>query len=201
MKTILLLFTQLFFSSFLFSEIKANYNGNKVDIYWTLSNADANIDHVVIERSKNGVYFKEIINVEVGKSSTEFYEIDNNPPSKCAYYRVKQITTDGRYIYSETVMVKNFNKMNYYKNYSKALKGFKANDVLAVVRDNKGKEYYLKLNVAEYGKDLIATTIDVELLKGEYLVIASSEDILLNHKILIIDKEYVSNSFYSLNKK
>ena len=59
MRTIILvsLFSMLVVSK-LFAEVETRFNGNYVEIYWE-NPTGINIDYFVIEKSKNGIKFKE----------------------------------------------------------------------------------------------------------------------------------------------
>jgi hypothetical protein len=200
MKTILLLFSQFIFLTPLFSEINAHYNDDKVEIYWS-ETTSPNIQHFIIERSENGKFFEEIMEVNEVRSEVEYFEIDYNPPVKVAYYRIKKIDKGGDINYSKTILVKNYNKLKLNKNFGKTLKNYKGHNVLVVLKNKKGKEFYLKVDVTEYKKKLFAMSKTSNVQPGAYLVIASSDDILLNKKIELIGKETSNDSFLTLNKK
>jgi hypothetical protein len=199
MKTILLFCCQLIFISSFFSKINANYNDDKVEIYWTQSN-NLKTAYFVIERSENGKHFSETMRVQGGGNNVEYYEIDYQPPSKMAYYRIKQVGVNGNYKYSETILVKNYNKLNYYGNIKKTLKGYKGTDILVILRNKKGKEFYLKVDITEYKKELFAMTIEMDLKSETYLIVATEDDVLLNRKVKVIGSQGSTDSFYTQNK-
>ena len=59
MKIILSLLIQLIFISSLFSKVEAVYINNKVQISWN-NPKHIEVNYFVLERSKNGIKFKEI---------------------------------------------------------------------------------------------------------------------------------------------
>lgn len=142
MRVILLIVTYFIFTSSLFSEIRGNYKGNYVEIYWSEPD-DILLEYFIIERSKNGRYFKPIMKIKCGSKKADYYEIDYNAPSKIAYYRIKQLTNKG-YQYSKTLIVRNHRKD---RNHKKKLKGFKENNVIVVLTNKLGIEYFSKIDV------------------------------------------------------
>jgi len=200
MKVILFLCYQVLFISFFSAEISANYKGDKVEIHWLQSN-NSMAHSFIIERSKNGKYFKEIIKIKCSNNNnTEYYETDYHPPHKIAYYRIKQVDIDGNYKYSKTILVKNYNKLKYYGNNKKALKGYKGRNILLVLKNKAGKDFYLKADVTEYKKELFAMG-NIDLEPGSYLIISAEDDLLLNKKVTIIGREKTLDSFYTQNIK
>jgi len=199
MKIVLLLFVELFFISSLFSEIYANYNDNKVEIYWSKS-TNTKIQHFIIERSKDGIEFETLRQINSGNGGGYYFEIDYQPPIKMAYYRIKQVDFNRNYNYSKTVMVKNYNKLSHSENFNKSLKGYKGRNILVVLKNKKGKEFYLKVDVTEYKKELYAMP-NINLNPDKYLIIATTDDLLLNKKINIIDRQDPIDSYYSQNRE
>ncbi len=79
------------------------FDGKKVELNWvTLS--EMNNDYFSIERSTNGVDFREIAQ-EQGAGTSEmartYLNYDENPQTGINYYRLKQIDFDGSYAYSD----------------------------------------------------------------------------------------------------
>ncbi len=183
MKTLLLLFIQILFSWAAFSEINVNYKGKQVEIEWSTSN-NAKIDYFIIERSKKGKYFKAIMKIKSGEPNTNYYEVDYHPPKKTSFYRIKQVQADGSFTYSETILVKKYTNAKY-----KHLKDYKQNDVLLVLKDKNGNEFYTKASVSENHKQLFAVANNPTLKPAFYTIISSSDDILLNKKIKIINDD------------
>ena len=81
----------------------ARLNDKKeVDIFWTTT-TEINNDYFSVERSKDGVFFTQIAQVNgVGNStSTHHYKaLDDNPFIGINYYRLKQVDYDGTKTYS-----------------------------------------------------------------------------------------------------
>jgi len=183
MKTLLLLFIQILFSFSLFAEINVNYKGKQVEIEWSTS-TNAKIDYFIIERSKNGKYFKAIRKIKSGEPNTNYYEVDYHPPKKISFYRIKQVKSDGSFTYSATILVKRYTNAKYKK-----LKGYHQNDVLLVLKDKNGNEVYTKANITENHKQLFAVADNSSIKPAFYTIISSSDDILLNKQVKIINDD------------
>lgn len=109
MKTTLLFLTPIFFINVLFAEIKNEDKKNIVEISWNTPK-HIEVAYFVIEKSKNGRYYKEILKVnapEKHNKSIKYSEIDANPYNKKTFYRIKQVAVNGREYYSNTVIVEN----------------------------------------------------------------------------------------------
>ena len=199
MKTTLFLLSSFLFSTSLLAEINANYNNGNVEISWSQTN-NYKTSYFLIERSNDGRYFTEIYKVKGSNIGVEYFEIDYHPPIKTAYYKVKQIDTNGDISFSETVLVKNYEKLNFYGKPKSFLKGYKNRDVLVVLKDKKGGKFYLKMDITAYKKELLGISKQITMKADSYTVIASSDDVLLNKKIIIIGNDNSNNSFLSQHK-
>jgi hypothetical protein len=198
MKATLIISLQFFFLTSVFSEVKVNYKDNKVEIHWT-SSVQSELDHFIIERADKSRKFKPIMKVNVGNIEMEYYEVDYHPPSSIVFYRIKKVAKDGTFKYSKTAVTKNYNKLNYYRSFKKVLNDYKGKNILIVLKNKKGEEFYSKADVTAYKKELIAIPT-IKIKEGTYFVIATSDDLLLNKKVKIISREESINSFLILNK-
>jgi hypothetical protein len=207
MKIALLLFAQLLFTPYCFSEVKAFYNdNNKVEISWT-NPSHMNVDYFIIERSKNGNSFKEILKVDGSENNgslIEYFEIDNKPLNKKGYYRIKQVDVDGKTYFSEMVAATNINYIKPLVNLfinpknKKKLKDYDEKNVLVVLLDFEGNEYISKVNLVVENRQLVVTYSNIKLLTGDYLISATSDDRIYGKKIIV--KGNYSNTFYSHNR-
>lgn len=207
MKIILLLCTQLIFISSSFSEVKAIYNNDKVEISWS-NPAHMNVDYFIIERSKNGKHFKEIMKVETGSgncSAVEYFEIDYSPLNIKAFYRIKHVDVSGNSYYSNIVYAQNFNRgkalfgLFSLSRKNAALKDYYGKDILVVLIDASQQEFIARVNVLVEKRELIVTYVDVKLLAGEYLIAATSDNKICGKKINVI--ENYSTSAYTPSRE
>ncbi len=207
MKTISLLLFQLFLIPSLFSEIKATYNENIVGISWA-NPLHIDVDYFVIEKSKTGNNFKEIMKIDGSENlnnSIAYYEIDNNPFHKKGYYRVKQVDINGQIYYSNIALAHNIGNVNPIFNlFAKSsnirkLKNYKGIDILVVLQNSNQEEFIARVNIEEEGNKLITTYVNVRLPAGNYLVTSTSDDKIYGKKI-DVNGSYL-NSAYTLSRE
>ncbi len=191
MKTIFLLFAQLLFVSSSFSEINAIYNNDNVEISWN-NPKHIKVDYFVIERSKNGIKFKEILTIDAtanNGSTIEYYEIDYAPFNKKAYYRIKQVDINGHNYYSEMVMAQNFDNakslFTLFSKKDKKLKDYNEKDILVVLYDSNKKQFVARVDLMMRKKQLTTTYTNEFLPTGEYIVIGTSDDRIYGKKISV----------------
>ena len=83
-------------------------NGNKVNLNWK-TGSEVNSDHFEVEKSTDGLHFSLLANVKAkGNSSvTSYYAtVDPLPVKGLNYYRLKMVDIDGRFVYSQVVVIK-----------------------------------------------------------------------------------------------
>ena len=178
----------------------ANVNEDWVELRWVTS-SEINSDYFVIERSKNGRNWKELITVGAAGNSQqtiEYFEVDYKPYKGTSYYRLKQVDFDGSYEYFSMVPVK-FIKNSKEKGinifphpFTKVKEKLKIEfnnlvdqEVFVVLRDTKGREFYSKVTLVYEENQIVAIPIDATLPVGTYLVIASSENEIYSQKLIV----------------
>ncbi len=196
MKTILLFTILLINTSSVFSKpinVKAYYNNNIVEISW-LNPEHSDIEFFVIERSKHGRYFDEVLKINGARKNKlgyiEYFEIDSKPFKRKGYYRIKSISTTGKTYYSEMVFTENNKSSNFALNLfnlktKSKVKGFSANDVILVLVDSLKNEIIAKVDIVEENNKLIITRTDTFLPTGEYLISGTSEDVIYGATITV----------------
>ena len=178
---------------------EANFNSdkNKVDLKW-ITSSEVNNNYFSIERSKDALIWEEIIITNgAGNSNVniEYFETDYEPYDGISYYRLKQTDFDGNFEYFNIVPVKvdlsNKSEMSLFPNPLRRGEELKINlggikeDVLIVIRDAKGQEFYSKAEIHIENNQLIAVPIDANIPAGMYIVTASSENQIYSQKLLI----------------
>lgn len=88
----------------------ATLNGNKVDLSWTTSQERA-LSHFTIERSTNGVDYKEVGLVFAADNANihtnyDFKDAINSVASGILYYRLRMVDIDGKYQYSPVRLIR-----------------------------------------------------------------------------------------------
>jgi hypothetical protein len=176
---------------------EANFNVDKVDLRW-ITFSEVNNNFFTIERSKDALTWEDVLRTQgAGNSNVniEYFESDYNPHEGVSYYRLKQTDFDGNFEYFNIVPVKvdlsDKGEMNLFPNPLKrgdelniTLEGIKE-DVLIVIRDAKGQEFYSKAQIHYENNQLIAVPISVDIPAGFYIVTASSENQIYSQKLLI----------------
>lgn len=173
-------------------------NSNKIELSWATA-TEVNNDYFTVERSKDGVAFEEIFIVNGAGTSTtikNYFEIDYHPIVGVSYYRLKQTDFNGSISYSNIVPVRYQPNGNFgfslFPNPGEAkdikieLSAAKGQNILVVVRDIAGREFYSKVFVTETDGNKIEA-IDTEhiLAPGIYMVTASSNDAFYSQKLVI----------------
>lgn len=180
----IIIITLLFGSLNLNAQISAFYTNNRVEIAWSHSDIK-NINYFVIEKSKNGKYFKPFLTVPATeKSYSTFLEMDFKPYKHITYYRIRFVNNTGNYYYSETITAK-----NHIRNISNTeLTEYDKINVLVVLKNLNGTDFYAKLNIKENNGELVSETLNEKLKTGRYLIIASEDDTLLGANLKIINR-------------
>ncbi len=148
---------------------QAEVVNGKVNLQW-ITATEINNDFFTIQRSKDGENFEKVNEVpskaEYGYSnSVLFYEEwDENPYQGISYYRLKQTDFDGKYEYSDIIVV----------NVDTTLKRELSVDLYP--NPNRGRMFYLRLRGFEAHEELSFVITDVigNVLHSETIQVRSS---------------------------
>jgi hypothetical protein len=176
---------------------EAHMNGTHVDIQWVTA-YERNSDHYVVERSLDGRDFEEVIRVDgAGKSNMiiKYFDVDATPIEGVSYYRLKQATTNGQFVYSGTVPV-DFDEsgipgMGIFSNSvndeaaAVHVQSLVNEEVLVIVRNGAGDEDYAKVLINKIDGEVTGIDTDGHLAKGTYLITGSSENVLYSRQLMI----------------
>lgn len=177
-------------------QFDAYLDGNKVNLEWQTA-SELNNDYFVIERSADGIRFDEIRIVDGAGSSNQliqYFETDHSPLSGTSYYRLRQVDFDGSATYSQTKIIKTYaalvSELGVYPNptdgaFHVVLANTGEEEVLVVVRDISGKEFYSKVIITSTDQHLEAIDLQGVLPKGTYIVTASSRNELYSQKLIV----------------
>jgi hypothetical protein len=98
---------------------EAKRAGDHVDLDWT-SSSEINNDHYTIERSSDGIQYKELIQIPgAGNTNTTtiYKYTDGSADNSVLYYRLKQTDFNGVFEYLKTVSVPSkLSQFNFYPN-------------------------------------------------------------------------------------
>ena len=177
-------------------------NGKVVDLNWATA-TEKNNDFFTVERSKDAVNLEDISTIKgSGNSSSiiSYSDKDINPYDGISYYRLKQTDFDGKFSYSNIVSVEfepeNSRMLdltvfpNPAKNGNPIYLKFDgvetAKEILVVVKDIVGKEWYSKVVItSETDNSVFAIDHYNNIAPGVYIVIGTSDDGIYYKKIVI----------------
>jgi hypothetical protein len=176
----------------------ADLNGNTVTLDWETLSENGNLGWDIEESQKNTNNFNAIDFVEgAGISNdpiTYFYNTSLNKYGKY-YYRLKQMSSDGSFSYSDNVFV------NYKRTRNAVLTSypnpFNPQSTVAVYID---KAQLVTINVYNMIGQLVTTLFDgiaeegemnftfngLRLSSGAYVVVMQTESNIINHKMLLL---------------
>ncbi len=169
----------------------------KVEITWTTA-SEINNDFYTIERTKDGLSFETVSTIDgAGNSTTliDYFDTDYSPYEGISYYRLKQTDFNGTFSYSNLIPVNYYfgddgftvypNPTTIEAQLTLDLTGLKDQEVLVVVRDVQGKEFYSKVNLISENNQLIALDLENRLVAGVYVVVASSSNKIYSQKLIV----------------
>lgn len=171
-------------------------NGDKVDAFWT-TDSELNNDYFTLERSKDGVSFETVVTTDGAGNSNyilNYTETDFSPYDGISYYRLKQTDFNGSTSYSQIVSVNyifNEDNLSVYPNPSDgttiniALKNIENKEILVVLRDFVGREYYSKVIISLNETEIIGIDLEKKLASGTYIITVSSNNKLYSKKLII----------------
>jgi len=174
------LFTTLLFGNTtdLKTEELATFIDNNVKISWNYS-CSSEIDYFIIEKSKDGKYFKELSFIKNHSTRTgSFIEIDSKPYRNESIYRIKYVLMNGNVYYGKPLIIK--------ENDSDILKWNEKQNIktLLVVKDKHNNDFHFKSTVS-YVNGKIYCLNNPGLAEGKYTIVASDNDALVGYKIYI----------------
>lgn len=164
-------------------------HAGKVDLKWVTKTENVTA-FFIVERSRDGKTFEEVIRVEgvaKGQFYMEYFDADYSPLEGVSYYRLKQTNAKGEELLHNIISV-NYNKPittitpgiaiaqnpeSPATDFNVLLKGFEGKQVLVVLRNNKGEEFFSKVYLSATAHHLIALDPQRSLPRGEYIITAS----------------------------
>lgn len=172
----------------------AKNQGNKVDVSWTTA-SEFNSDYFIVLRSKEGIDFEQVgqVNAAGTNSTTKEYSlVDMEPYSGISYYRLKQVDYDGKFTLSKLVSVnfKDDQGIAVYPNpangeFNVSLKTNRGEEVVIVLRDLLGNQFYSKAIVASDTNEIIVVEPSSKIPAGMYMVVATSRNSIFREKVII----------------
>lgn len=180
-------------------EANVDLEKNAVQLKWK-SSPETTTNKYIIEKSLDKLNWKEVTAVYGAAHKaqvTEYFHIDFEPMANLSYYRIR-LMHDNNDSYSNVVPV------NYVKSEDPsagmnldpscaidnkvvtiAFEDVFEKEILMVVRDQKGEEYYSIVEINIENEELVAVPMEREIPTGDYLIVASSENQLYSQNVSI----------------
>ncbi|MDG1475511.1 MAG: T9SS type A sorting domain-containing protein, partial [Vicingaceae bacterium] len=149
----------------------------------------------------DGKNWEEVIETNGAGNSNqiiEYFETDYEPLTGVSYYRLKQTDFNGDFTYSNIIPVRfeenldTSGSINLFpspvaigETVNVEFKGIYESELLVVLRDIKGREFYSKMVVNIENGKLIGIPIEREIPAGIYLITASSENRIYSQKLIV----------------
>lgn len=171
---------------------------DRVNLYWSTA-SEQNSSHFIIERSADGSEWEAIETVSAAGNSTvqiDYFTIDYAPLMGKSYYRLVQYDNDGNsktypmvpvYFGSngDAPDISLFPNPTSGDDIQVGLSNLKDKEVLVILRDVAGREYFSKVIIVEADEQIIAVDASHHLAAGTYLITASSNDLIYSEKLII----------------
>lgn len=172
---------------------------NKVIISW-ITATEINNDYFIVERSKDGNNWEYLLTTSGAGNSNQiiqYLETDYQPLKDISYYRLKQVDFDGGFSYSDIITVKYVknkaigsfnlfpNPTNIGETINLEFKEINEEDLLLVLRDVSGKEFYSKVIMNIEDGKVVGIPLNMEIPSGIYLITATSNNQVYSQKLMI----------------
>lgn len=180
-------------------EANVDLEKNAVQLKWK-SSPETTTDTYIIEKSLDKLNWKEVAAVYGAghkAQATEYFHIDFEPMANLSYYRIRLVQNNNE-AYSNVVPVNYMRNegptagMNLDPAYAMdnkavtiAFEEVFEKEILMVVRDQKGEEYYSIVEINIENEELVAVPVEREIPTGDYLIVASSENQLYSQNVSI----------------
>jgi len=167
----------------------------QVAIDWATA-TEKNNNYFTVEKTRDGVNYEPVARVNgAGNSSyvLNYRLTDTDPYQGVSYYRLKQTDYNDAYSYSYVVPAAcdsgepefTVYPTPSFGNFNVFFKGITGKEVLLVVRNMMGEEFYSKGFMLDEHSFLQSINLSGKLIPGIYIVIASSDDRVFNRIITI----------------
>jgi hypothetical protein len=173
-----------------------------VQVKWN-SNQHSTASKFIIEKSIDKNTWIEVSTVFGAghkKQSFEYFHMDYSPLENLSYYRITEISAEGEELHSNitpvnyllvdhsTAGINLFPTLAISEEQTIVNIAFEEifeKEILIVVRDRQGEEYYAKVIFNIEDERLVAVPVENEIPKGDYLITASSENQMYSQNIKV----------------
>lgn len=178
-------------------DYSADCSQKEVTIKWSTA-SEQNADFFTVERSFDGSVFSGIATLPAnGNSNTvkKYSFVDTDPYSGKSYYRIRETDFNGATMVSGLMPVNDCSEdLSFFvypnpatgsSQLNVTVSGVKDSEVLIVVTDMLGREFFSKVTLLTDGQQVIAIDPSHQLAAGVYTIVASSKDEIQKKKIVI----------------
>lgn len=170
-------------------ELEAHRIGERVDLKWSIAGI---VKRFHLERSLDGEVWEPLPSMGGSNQTfhrTEYFDVDYGVPSSKLYYRIRLQAHSGEEMISKTAFVPAFDELSMFeermiKTILDPIKAgakiklrfvnFDGEDLLLVLRDQCGLEYYAKVVYLHEEELYLVKDISDDIPSGQYLITASS---------------------------
>jgi len=182
-------------------EANVDLSLNAVQLKWR-NVKESNVSSFVVERSIDKIEWEEVATIfgaSHNSQLTDFFYLDYKPTENLTYYRLRATRNNGKERFSNIVPINYLKKegatagMNLHPDFSEdykivniAFEEIFEKEILVVLRDKKGNEFYSKIVINVEDEVLVAVPIESVIPKGEYLITATSENQIYSQNVTVL---------------
>ena len=181
-------------------DFEAHRVGSDVELKWVVSGF---VKYFSVVRSLDRENWEPILHMTGSIQTyhkTEYFDIDYNVPSFKLFYRVNNVLYSGEIITSNVSYVPPYDDLTSFeerliKTISDPIQegmhidlsfvNFEAEDLLLVLRDQCGVEFYAKVKYVQGEQTYVVTDVSGDIPSGQYLITASSKKHIYSSKLRI----------------
>ncbi|NQV52635.1 MAG: hypothetical protein HQ500_05595 [Flavobacteriales bacterium] len=181
-------------------DFEAHRVGADVELKWVVSGF---IKYFSLERSLDRTEWEPVLHMTGSNQTyhkTEYFDIDYNVPSSKLFYRVNHVLYSGESTTSNVFYVPPYDDLTSFEErmiktisdpiqegmrISLSFVNFEAEDLLLVMRDQCGIEFYAKVKYIKEEQTYMVTDVSGDIPSGQYLITASSKKHVYSSKLRI----------------
>ena len=174
-------------------DFSAVANGAAVDLFWSVQ-SETNFNYFGVEYSTDGINFSNIGNENYSASQSDYKFVHQSPQSGNNFYRLKMVDADGKFIYSNILLVKingsDKNQLLIYPNPAVSFVTLQYNadnkeQISFELFDNNGRRIINKYFSAEKGQNYFSISDIKYLSKSVYMLRINNGSKIFTQKLII----------------
>ncbi|MCB0402643.1 MAG: hypothetical protein KDD41_11205 [Flavobacteriales bacterium] len=183
-------------------QANVDYTQHGVQLKWNITAENLSYKFIIEKSADKSIWIEvsTVYGAAHKQQDMEYFYVDFMPLENLSYYRIVQVTETGDESLSNTIPVNYV--LTEYNTAGVSLfpistdgEAFKISnihweevfdhEILLVLRDKKGEEFYSKAVINIENEKIIAVPIEKQIPSGEYLITASSENQIYSQNITI----------------